>query len=448
MKTISTHLITNNNELNLSRTIRKPYENYNYNQAAGDINGNATIAQVEHERDACEEELYRLRYGIENLLGNNEHGDFKEQQQQQRFRNVPNSFRTMMNQRTNSNNKKNGSWLDRCCSACCRRRWRRNKSNNTFQSSRQTPRHSDSVVSTSPSPSSTSSHYNDPNTNHTKSSLRQSISNLINPNKTNTSNLLISKDINDPAYNSVVAKMLEAKALDCLCSGYSKKNIEKQITKELSKLNQRVDEPQWNSASTTSSPMINGSSSVSSVSSDDKPFYPSSKIPQQILSPSPSAKSSNVDNMTPTVISPTNSTQKIKSSLKLNDKDKSPKKNSKVTIARSKTPKSNKSKTTKKPSSKQRKKSTSKSKTRSKPKVSSKSRSPSKSKKKNTSKSPSRKQSNSKLKPKSSGSTRKKKTKSKSNNQMNDYSAILLPTFIYPQTYQEVYPDRQRSFKV
>ncbi|CAF4443680.1 unnamed protein product, partial [Adineta steineri] len=91
-----------------------------------------------------------------------------------------------------------------------------------------------------------------------------------------------------------------------------------------------VDEPQWNSASTTSSPMINGSSSVSSVSSDDKPFYPSSKLPQQILSPSPSAKSSNVDNMTPTVISPTNSTQKIKSSLKLNDKDKSPKKNSKV----------------------------------------------------------------------------------------------------------------------
>lgn len=39
-------------------------------QITENVNQNATKSQLEHERDACEEELYRLRFGIENLLNN------------------------------------------------------------------------------------------------------------------------------------------------------------------------------------------------------------------------------------------------------------------------------------------------------------------------------------------------------------------------------------------
>jgi hypothetical protein len=91
MKTISALLNINNHGLNQSIITKKLYENYD--QGAGDINTNATISQAEYQRDACEEELYRLRYGIENLLANNEQGDFRERQQQ-RFAQEQNPFRT------------------------------------------------------------------------------------------------------------------------------------------------------------------------------------------------------------------------------------------------------------------------------------------------------------------------------------------------------------------
>ena len=51
----------------------------NYERIPDDINRNASIGQAEYQRDACEEELYRLRYGIERLLANDEQGDFREQ---------------------------------------------------------------------------------------------------------------------------------------------------------------------------------------------------------------------------------------------------------------------------------------------------------------------------------------------------------------------------------
>lgn len=56
----------------------------------------------------------------------------------------------------------------------------------------------------------------------------------------NISNLLTSKDINDPVYQSLILKILEAKALDCLCTGYSKQNIQQQISQTLTELNQRL----------------------------------------------------------------------------------------------------------------------------------------------------------------------------------------------------------------
>ena len=46
--------------------------------------------------------------------------------------------------------------------------------------------------------------------------------------------------MNDPIYNSLIAKILEAKALDCLCAGYSKQNTQKQISQALAEINERL----------------------------------------------------------------------------------------------------------------------------------------------------------------------------------------------------------------
>lgn len=79
--------------------------------------------------------------------------------------------------------------------------------------------------------------------NHTKNNLRRNINHLINPNtsiETNVSDLLPSKPINDPIYNSLILKILEAKALDCLCTGYSRQNTQKQISQALAEINSRL----------------------------------------------------------------------------------------------------------------------------------------------------------------------------------------------------------------
>ena len=151
MKIISACLSINNNGINQSIITRKSHRNTKFyrndNQAAGDMNRNATIAQLKHQRDACEKELYRLRYGIENLLSNNGHGDFNIQPRQRMI----NPFQTMKSKIFNLSNtfrrisrmfyekqkrkktiliysildRQNTNWLDRC-SPCCRR-WRRNR---------------------------------------------------------------------------------------------------------------------------------------------------------------------------------------------------------------------------------------------------------------------------------------------------------------------------------
>jgi len=100
MKTISAYFNINNHGHNQLITPKKSYRNHKYyDQSAGDINRNATISQLEYQRDACEEELYRLRYGIEKLLANNEQGDFKVRQRQ-RFAYEQNPSRTMTNRIT------------------------------------------------------------------------------------------------------------------------------------------------------------------------------------------------------------------------------------------------------------------------------------------------------------------------------------------------------------
>lgn len=122
MKIISPYFNINNNGINQS-TIPKISQKdqkccSTFSQLARDINGNAALVQAEYERDACEEELYRLRYGIENLLANKEH-DIKIQQR--------NKFTDTRNQ-YNMTTTRNTSWIDRC-SPCCRR-WRKNRRNN------------------------------------------------------------------------------------------------------------------------------------------------------------------------------------------------------------------------------------------------------------------------------------------------------------------------------
>lgn len=54
------------------------------------------------------------------------------------------------------------------------------------------------------------------------------------------SNLLVNVDINDPVYQPAILKVLEAKALDCLCAGYSKENTQTQISRAMSEINQRL----------------------------------------------------------------------------------------------------------------------------------------------------------------------------------------------------------------
>jgi hypothetical protein len=83
----------------------------------------------------------------------------------------------------------------------------------------------------------------EPTMRRTKNDVRRSIDSLMNQNRpinTDVSDLLRSKDIKDSAYQSLILKILEAKALDCLCSGYSKQNTQQQIAEALSQINQRL----------------------------------------------------------------------------------------------------------------------------------------------------------------------------------------------------------------
>ncbi|CAF1535580.1 unnamed protein product [Rotaria magnacalcarata] len=380
MKTIFAHLNINNNGINQSIATKSSFNSLNYYQdydlAAGDVNKNANVSQAEHERDACEKELYRLRYRIENLLANKDEGDFKrEQQRQKRFSNIQNPFRKQITQIKDLNNKINASWIDRC-TPCCRR-WRRDRRNSNMNTPNQysnhqmykknsfdrslpkTPRSSvpsqlnrDSSISNSPS------HHIDSDRYRSKFNLKRSISKLINgltPNKMNLTDLLKSNDMNDSLYNALILKILEAKALDCLCTGYSKRDTEKQISNALTQINQRISRQQLDSISvrsTKTSPLKN---SVNNPGSNVSQLITPQLLNEKIIYSSPSDTEIPYISAT-TSKSPDNNRDKIKSALRLNETMKSPKKKSKVTIIGDKGSKSKTSMKKRRSSSKHREK--------------------------------------------------------------------------------------------
>lgn len=92
--------VTQTHDIQQSKPTKKPYQNSDFHRdddhGEHNLNKNATVAELEYQRDACEEELYRLRYGIEQLLASNDQSDFREQQQQ-RHRQMPNPMRSMSN---------------------------------------------------------------------------------------------------------------------------------------------------------------------------------------------------------------------------------------------------------------------------------------------------------------------------------------------------------------
>jgi hypothetical protein len=80
--------------IQLMKSIAAFFNNYGISQVAYNANTNASIDRVQCERNKCDKELHRLRYGLENLFGN------KDQIQKK-------------------------SSMDRCWPCC--RRWNRNR---------------------------------------------------------------------------------------------------------------------------------------------------------------------------------------------------------------------------------------------------------------------------------------------------------------------------------
>ncbi|CAF4480020.1 unnamed protein product, partial [Rotaria magnacalcarata] len=177
-----------------------------------------------------------------------------------------------------------------------------------------------------------------------KFNLKRSISKLINgltPNKMNLTDLLKSNDMNDSLYNALILKILEAKALDCLCTGYSKRDTEKQISNALTQINQRISRQQLDSISvrsTKTSPLKN---SVNNPGSNVSQLITPQLLNEKIIYSSPSDTEIPYISAT-TSKSPDNNRDKIKSALRLNETMKSPKKKSKVTIIGDKGSKSSK----------------------------------------------------------------------------------------------------------
>ncbi|CAF1586437.1 unnamed protein product [Adineta ricciae] len=448
MMTISTH----NQKLNL-------WKHDYFNQTVKNVNHNATKSQLEHERDACEEELYRLRFGIENLLNNRTPNGSKFQQQEK----ISNFFRKIANRIAGLNSwfrenflkdfkiryiilvgTNTNSWFDPCCSPCCRR-WRRyqqnndmdhNHNNKNFDSSRHSkPAHSDSFVSTSTSRSpSVSSQYTDTNTNYDDDGLKHVVEKLVIQNNPSVSNLLHSNEINDPVYNSMLVKILEAKALDCLCAGYSKQNTQKQIENALSNISKRAAQQPLKSNSVTPSPSLSSSSVLSDLQTPNES--------QSVSGPSSPGKS----------LQSTKPETKTKSNL--NGGVEAPRKKSNVTVNKAKTAKPKKPKKKNRSSSKRGRQSSNKSKrskktssSRRERSKSSKKRSSPKSKKKSASRPSSKSKRSNKSKSRSGAhkKTKKKKSKgrSKSNNQMNNHSSISSSIkSIYPQLYEHMYQYR------
>jgi hypothetical protein len=147
---------------------------------------NARIARIECERNVCKKELYRLRYGLENLLRNTSYDDLETSKK---------------------------SWIEQCC-----RRWKKDRNGDyneftyhhdykpafRFSSSRSDADYDREYqlaiiifyFSASFIPASSSSYKHD--------------------SRENILDVQTTKTIVDPTYKSLLYKILEKKLLDCL----------------------------------------------------------------------------------------------------------------------------------------------------------------------------------------------------------------------------------------
>ncbi|CAF4074239.1 unnamed protein product [Rotaria sordida] len=105
--------------IQVMKTIGTFFNNYRINRNVYNINTNTTIDRIECERNVCEKELHRLKYGLENLLKNKAHKNFQIR-------------------KTN--------WIDQCWS-CCRRCTRNRNHNNTYMNKHRDGYHSTSQSS-------------------------------------------------------------------------------------------------------------------------------------------------------------------------------------------------------------------------------------------------------------------------------------------------------------
>lgn len=198
----------------IQRSIIGDFLSRNTSRIVDEKSSKDVLTRAEFERNLCEEELYRLRFGIENILSNIEEFD-KSILTSKSF---SAATKKKMNFSTSSmfcfyvrrKSKKNflfpnwdfpgSSWFERC-SFCCRR-WRRKTSN-------------DELVD---------------------NSLKEKLRDLI-PTSRNSKeeNRFHSSSENQ----RLLMKILEVKALDCLCSDYSKRRAHKELRRALSHVERR-----------------------------------------------------------------------------------------------------------------------------------------------------------------------------------------------------------------
>lgn len=86
----------------------KTFPTHKHHYIENDRNKNATINEIECQRDACEEELYRLRHGIEQLLANTNYRD----QQSSRNLQIQDQLKSISNRVIDSNGMFNENILD------------------------------------------------------------------------------------------------------------------------------------------------------------------------------------------------------------------------------------------------------------------------------------------------------------------------------------------------
>ncbi|CAF3742084.1 unnamed protein product [Rotaria magnacalcarata] len=160
-------------------TVARFFNNYNIDRNDSNINTNANITQVECERNVCQQELYRLKYGLENLLNNKSY---------------------------NSNKLQITNWIDECWS-CCRRCTKNRNYNKSYINKYRNANHS--IVRSSFDDDSIVLKSSLRHIGRKKYDLQQNISNLQTKKATPT----------DLSCKSVLFKILQAKILDCLSRG-------------------------------------------------------------------------------------------------------------------------------------------------------------------------------------------------------------------------------------